>query len=209
MCIVVEVFVAEELPHLVATEAEVALDFVHVGVGQHEHEGGHQGQHEQCRLPAEHRHGAERGDDDGQRAVQVVYVVGVALQFGVQVVGEPQLRDALADDEQCHADGADGEDCPRYQHPVGDGGVLSKLPGADPDEQPRGDGDGDGAPQAQFRAALYSFDMLVHSLRYFAVYDSLHLTRSSGVPAKTSLPPPLPPSGPRSMTQSARLMMSG
>ena len=35
---------------------------------------------------------------------------------------------------------------------------------------------------------------------YGAVYDSWHRMRSSGVPAKTRLPPPSPPSGPRSMT---------
>src|SRR5690606_20723058 len=40
------------------------------------------------------------------------------------------------------------------------------------------------------------------------VCDSLQSTNSSGVPAKTRFPPPSPPSGPISITQSADLIIS-
>src|SRR5712692_7172554 len=40
------------------------------------------------------------------------------------------------------------------------------------------------------------------------VYDSAHAATRSGVPAQTTSPPPLPPSGPRSITQSAVLITS-
>src|SRR5262245_17572130 len=40
------------------------------------------------------------------------------------------------------------------------------------------------------------------------VCDRSHFATSSGVPAQTTSPPPLPPSGPRSITQSAVLITS-
>lgn len=46
------------------------------------------------------------------------------------------------------------------------------------------------------------------SFKNFAVYDSLHESKSSGFPVNTTLPPFSPPSGPMSITQSAHFITS-
>src|SRR5215468_4377652 len=51
-------------------------------------------------------------------------------------------------------------------------------------------------------------DSLKIGSRNLPVYDSLTLATSSGVPSATIVPPPAPPSGPRSITQSAHLTTS-
>lgn len=52
-----------------------------------------------------------------------------------------------------------------------------------------------GAIQIELRLFLY----FRYFFRYFPVYDLSQAAISSGVPHFTSVPPPTPPSGPRSM----------